>query len=100
MQKTREELELLVRSRYPILYLLSWEEGRSERLLRELGAALNKKVYVWTVTQGFDGGIAGGALLQGDGDKNPAAALDAVVRSPERAIFVLKDFHAKHGRCI
>ncbi len=91
MQATRDELELLVRSRYPILYLLSWEEGRSERLLRELGSSLHKKVYVWTATQGFEGGIA-------SDDRSPAAALAQVASSPERAIFVLKDFHAHLDR--
>ena len=39
MQKTRDELELLIRSRYPVLYLLTWEEARAERLLREKPAA-------------------------------------------------------------
>ena len=92
MQKTREELELLIRSRYPILYLLSWEEGRSERLLRDLGATLGKKVYLWTCTRGFEG--LSSTSVTGDADRSPVAALAAVAASPERAIFVLKDFHA------
>lgn len=96
MQTTREELELLIRSRYPVLYLLTWEEGRAERLLRELGTRLNKKVYLWTVTRGFEGGLQGlSPGMLGDSAQNtPAAALGAVAQSPERAVFVLKDFHA------
>lgn len=99
MKATRDELELLIRSRYPVLYLLTWEEGRAERLLRELGQDLNKKVYVWTVTRGFDGGGPGlspGVLgdSQGQQQNSPLAALGAVAQSPERAVFVLKDFHA------
>jgi hypothetical protein len=97
MQKTRDELELLIRSRYPVLYLLTWEEGRAERLLRELGASLQKKVYVWSVTRGFEGGLPGlsPGVLGDTGQANtPIAALGAVAQSPERAVFVLKDFHA------
>ena len=97
MQKTRDELELLIRSRYPVLYLLTWEEGRAERLLRELGTSLSKKVYVWSVTRGFEGGLQGlsPGVLGDTGQANtPVAALGAVAQSPERAIFVLKDFHA------
>ena len=95
MLKTREELELLIRSRYPILYLLSWEEGRAERLLRDLGGTLNKKVYVWSITRGFEGGLAGLNPAVNDPQGNsPFSALNAVAASPERAIFVLKDFHA------
>ncbi len=97
IQKTREELELLIRSRYPILYLVSWEEARSERLLRDLGTTLGKKVYFWTITRGFEGG-AGASLTQTAESKNPVEALAAVAQSPERAIFVLKDFHAHFDR--
>lgn len=93
---TRDELELLIRSRYPVLYLVSWEEPRAERLLRELGVTLNKKIYSWTVTHGFEGGV--GNVVQQEGDasaaNSPVAALAQVAASPERAVFVLKDFHA------
>ncbi|HVO29984.1 MAG TPA: AAA family ATPase, partial [bacterium] len=89
---TREELELLIRSRYPVLYLVTWEEPRAERLLRELGTALSKKVYVWSITRGFEGGV--GTVVEENAQNSPMAALSQVASSPERAIFVLKDFHA------
>ena len=101
MQTTRDELELLIRSRYPVLYFLTWEEGRAERLLRDLGATLSKKVYTWTVTRGFEGGLPGlsPSVLGDSGQQNtPLAALGAVSQSPERAVFVLKDFHAFFDR--
>ncbi len=97
MQEIREELELLIRSRYPILYLVSWEEARTERLLRELGQSLQKKIYTWTVTKGFDAGVFASSLAVAE-DKTPAQALQTVAGSPERAIFVLKDFHAHLDR--
>lgn len=49
-----EELEVLIRARYPIIYVVSWEEERVERYLREIAQKRNKSLFVWTVTQGID----------------------------------------------
>ena len=48
-----DELEVLIRARYPIIYVLSWEEERVEKQLAEIAAARNKKLHVWTYTQGI-----------------------------------------------
>jgi len=79
-----DELAILTRARYPILYLVSWEEARIERALKKLGARLSKQVYFWRSSKGFEGRTDG---------SNPAAALNHIIRTSERAIFVLYDFH-------
>jgi len=89
IEQLTDELALSIRARYPILYLVSWEEGRVQGALKEVAAKLGKQVYFWTCTDGFDNE----ALNQQEGNKvNPA--LDRVVASPERAVFVFKDLHA------
>jgi len=87
------ELETLIRARYPIVYIVSWEEKRVEDALRNIARERNKKLHVWTVTQGFS--TAGGQ--RDNTTRDPLAALDYVLRSPDQTIFLLKDFHAFIG---
>jgi len=47
------ELELLVRSRYPCVGLVSAEEERCLRLVEAVGQRLGRKVYVWSQTRGW-----------------------------------------------
>jgi hypothetical protein len=82
-----------VRARFPILYLVSWEE---ERVLRELEAAaisLRKMLLVWSETTG----LRNVALPKEAPDRRlrePAAVLEHIGFSDREAIFVLLDFHA------
>jgi ATP-dependent 26S proteasome regulatory subunit len=89
------ELDVLIRARYPIIYVLTWEEERVERCLREIAAARKKNLFVWTITQGI---TKSGADTQqsksGSGNtSDPLAALDAVIHQIEPAIYLFKDFH-------
>lgn len=88
MNDIKEEISLCVRARYPILYLLTWEEDRAENLLNDIGKAAGKEVISWTLSQGFD------PSQGGDGNcKKPEAALKYILQSSQKAIFILKDFH-------
>ena len=92
---TAEELDILIRARYPIIYLVSWEEERVEQCLAEIAERRKKKLYLWTLTQGL---VKYGAEPQrskgGSGSTtDPLAALDAVLDQIEPTIFLFKDFH-------
>jgi hypothetical protein len=83
------ELEVLIRARYPLIYLVSWEEQRVVRMLEGLGKRLGKQVLFWSVTQGMSSG-------QGAPDaslRDPQAALDHAAGLAEPGMIVLKDFH-------
>ena len=84
------ELETLIRARYPIIYIVSWEEKRVEDALRAIASARGKKVYFWTITQG----MTLNPNHRDNATKDPIAALDFVIDSRDQALFVLKDFHA------
>jgi ATP-dependent 26S proteasome regulatory subunit len=84
MDEILDELALLVRARYPIIYLVTWEEARLERALKKLAARLSKQIYLWRSSTGFEG--------RADGE-SPASALAHVIKSSERALYVLHDFH-------
>ena len=88
MATTEQELDILIRARYPIIYVVSWEEDRVERAVREVATRQNKELNVWASTTGF-----GPAQSTAAPDKNPPIqALDQVINSPGAAIYLLKDF--------
>ena len=89
------EIEILIRARYPILYVITSEEMRVQQVLLEIAAKRQKKVFEWTYSSGI---VPAGASIQSQKGRNPAtkdplAALDLVIDQVEPAIFLLKDFH-------
>jgi AAA+ superfamily predicted ATPase len=90
-----DELEVLIRARYPIIYVLSWEEERVANQLAQIATSRGKKFHVWTYTQGI---VRYGSEPQraksGTGSTtDPLSALDAVIQHVEPAIYLFKDFH-------
>ncbi len=87
-----EELELLIRARYPIIYVVTWEEARLEADLQSIAARRGKKLYCWTVTTDMQpaGTVVGGRRR---GLADPIDALDRVLEYKEPAIYLFKDFH-------
>jgi ATP-dependent 26S proteasome regulatory subunit len=78
------ELETLIRARYPIIYIVSWEERRVEETIREICQKRGKKMLLWTYTTGVAGNVA---------SRDPLQALEYVLTAPDQSVFVLKDFH-------
>lgn len=89
----RRELDILIRARYPIIYVTTWEEERVQQCLDEIARGRKKQLYQWTITEGL--------RRVGDDNKNrgknnttdPIAALDAVIEHVDPAIYLFKDFH-------
>ncbi|MBI3416928.1 MAG: AAA family ATPase [Verrucomicrobia bacterium] len=91
----KQEIETLIRARYPILYVLSSEEARVQNLAVEIAQKRQKKIFEWTCTNGI---MPAGASIQSQKQRNsatkdPLAALDQVIDQVEPAIFLFKDFH-------
>lgn len=89
------ELDVLIRARYPIIYVVSWEEERVEQQLERIAALRNKKLFTWTCTQGIVkyGSEPQRAKTSSGSTADPLAALDAVLAHVDPAIFLFKDFH-------
>jgi AAA+ superfamily predicted ATPase len=87
---------VLIRARYPIIYVTSWEEERVEQRLSVIARSRNKQLYVWTYTQGITKhGAEPQRIKSGTGTtSDPLAALDAVLAQVEPAIYLFKDFHS------
>lgn len=90
-----QEIETLIRARYPILHLVTSEETRVQDLIMEIAEQRQKNVFEWSCSTGI---VPAGTSIQSQkhrsaATRDPIAALDQVIEQVEPAIFVFKDFH-------
>ncbi len=86
------ELETYIQARYPLIYLISWEEDRVLKNLDDIAVRLRKKLFVWTQTQGLSNYVLPDQPDESKSD--PEVILNHIAQSQENAIYVLFDFHA------
>lgn len=97
MSRFTEDIEVLIRARYPLLFIKTHEESRVITAVDEVAERVGKKVYEWSITRGFQ------LRTPNPPDQNraitptqytdPAEALQQVIERIEPAIFVFYDFH-------
>lgn len=91
-----EEISVLIRARYPLIAVLSWEEERVMMNLAAIAADLDKQLYEWSITRGlvrYRETVS--AKTEGKkGSKDPVVVLREILNINEPAIVVLKDFHS------
>lgn len=90
-----KEIEILIRARYPIVYMVSWEEARAVQQIEKIAEGRGKKVFEWSITTGL---VPAGTLLQSQkgrdqATRDPLVALDRVIDDVEPAIYIFKDMH-------
>ncbi|MBD1924223.1 AAA family ATPase [Microcoleus sp. FACHB-831] len=86
-----DEFELLMRARYPLIYIPTPEEERVEAAIAQCAQRLgNRAVYIWDFVDGYQGNPND----VGFGRRNPLQALEFVEKLPasSAAIFILRDF--------
>lgn len=87
------EIDVLVRARYPLIYIVSWEEMRVLEKLKEMALRRNKMFFLWSVTRGI-------FKMEDDPSKvdeqtrDPINALSYVEKCLDPALFVFLDFHS------
>jgi ATP-dependent 26S proteasome regulatory subunit len=87
------QVDLLIRARYPLLYLVSWEEQRVEELLGRLAKNRGKELLTWSVTRGLRRVVGGRAPVLLDKTGSPRSAIGAIASLTGPAIVVLEDLH-------
>ena len=90
IEEQRDEVNILIRARYPLIYIVSWEEERVTLMLNNISSEMEKRLFVWSTTEGFTdyaGNIVDGEAV------DPFAALNYIIEFSRPAIFLLKDFH-------
>jgi ATPase family associated with various cellular activities (AAA) len=87
-----DEFELLLRARYPLIYIPTREEERVETAIAQSAKQQgNRSVYIWDFVEGYQGNPNDA----GFGRRNPLQALEFVEKLAPTvaAVFVLRDFH-------
>ncbi len=87
-----DEFELLLRARYPLLYVPTQEEERLEVAIAQCAKQQgNRGVYIWDFVDGYQGNPTDA----GFGRRNPLQALELAEKLPSTvsAVFILRDFH-------
>ncbi len=98
MQSFRENLENLLKARFPLIYIESYEE---QRVLSEITAVISdkdrlrtpRKLMIWSATEGL-------AAPGSQGTTNSKSAADALAiaqGTTEPTVFVFKDLHTLFG---
>lgn len=90
--KFTDELTLLLKARYPIIYINTIEEDRVEYIIRKsIKTSLNRSIYSWDFIDGY----TNNPNNEGFGKRNPVQALELIERlTPQTpALFLLKDFN-------
>ncbi|PID57501.1 ATPase [candidate division KSB3 bacterium] len=87
-----QDVKLHIQAHYPLIYLVSWEE---ERIVAEIAKIAveedqRKKVFLWTQTEGLKNLVLNDDNL---GHTDPLQAINCILSSRERAIYILLDFH-------
>lgn len=91
--KILQEIELLVRARYTIIYIVSFEERRVLHELRKICNKRNKLMYIWSATMGLSN-PDDPTIIFDSNTNDPLELLAAIMRNQEKAIFTLLDFHS------
>jgi len=89
------ELETLVRARYPLIYVVSWEEQRVAEEVAKVAERLGKRVFEWSATNGL---VPYGTSAQSQKHKDtattdPLIAMDTISSYVEPALYIFKDLH-------
>ena len=87
-----EQVDLLVRARYPILYVVTHEEARLEALLLDLARRQGKPLFVWTSARGLIS-LPGPRTAEGQRCATPAEVLDRIRSQDGAGLFLLHDLH-------
>lgn len=87
-----QEIEILIRARYPVIYVVTWEENRVEEVLAQIAKRRDKKLFVWSVARGIK--QVGTPDSKPDlKTSDPNVALDQVADNMENAIYIFRDLH-------
>jgi SpoVK/Ycf46/Vps4 family AAA+-type ATPase len=86
------DLALLIRARYSLIYIPTIEEERVEKSIEQVARQLeNRPVYIWDFVDGYQGNPND----RGFGKRNPLQALEFIdkLAPNEPGIFILRDYH-------
>lgn len=95
LSKAAEDIEVLIRARYPLIAVLTWEEERVLNNMSVIAGRLGKTLHEWSITRGLLRHRAAlSAKAEGKrGTKDPVVVLREILDITEPSVVILKDYH-------
>ena len=89
INKILKEIKLHINARYPVIYIVSYEEGVVIQCIKQLAEASGKSLYLWSISEGLH------KINEKPEPKlsSPFQALKKIDELTEKAIIIMKDFH-------
>ncbi len=91
METMTTELDVYIRARYPLLWLVTSEEKRALAALEVMARTQKKRLLIWSLTTGVTNSAV--PARPDAGKRDALALLSAILEDPEPGIWVLCDFH-------
>ncbi len=89
-----QQVDQLIRARYTLLYVMTWEEERARSLLSQIADKQQKVMFEWSITDGLRRVVGPRSEnAEGTRTREPVGVLNTILQSDTSAIYVLKDFH-------
>lgn len=87
-----------IKAQYSILYLVTPEEARAEKLILETAAACKRGLQVWSTTEGLRTFSKG--KMDVEQVEDPIAALENMKGGPRETIYIVKDLPINEDKVI
>ncbi|MFO7631987.1 MAG: ATPase, partial [Caldilinea sp.] len=87
----KDELDLYIRARYPLIWVVTAEEQRALQEIEALAQEQRKRVLLWSVTAGL---VNPATPDREDASRrDPLVLLKTILDDKEAGLWVLRDFH-------
>ena len=93
------ELDTMIRARYPLIYLVSWEEQRLDAVLEDLARRHGRTFYSWSITQGLRKLEGARSMVKAMDDSGKLLQIGHQRRSNPRYLFTLEYLFKKEKLC-
>lgn len=88
-----QKLDVFIRARYTLIYLITFEENRAIELLKHIAVKQKKELFEWDIVQGLINSKGTNDFSVDEKTRDPLNALDFIFQFKDAALFCLKDFH-------
>lgn len=89
-----EEMDELIRARYSMLYVVTWEEHRARKLIYSIAQKQQKPLYEWSITEGLRSMSKQDNFSKaGTNPRQPMEILQKILNSEGEGIYILTDFY-------
>jgi SpoVK/Ycf46/Vps4 family AAA+-type ATPase len=88
------EIDELIRARYAMLYVVTWEEHRARKLIGSVAEKQHKPVYEWSINNGlYLINKINSPLSVESNPRQPFEVLQKILQGESEAIYILHDFY-------